>query len=206
MKWKNEKDKLYDLIVNQEMSYEEIGRMYGCSGANIKNAAVRLGLPIKKRREVNDSETFNRGTAKEGTCLNCGNKFVLHKSSTGKFCSVHCQCEYEYHEYIRKWKAGEVDGTKNKYDVSRYVRRYIFEKNNSCCEVCGENLVNPYTGKSILQIHHIDGNCLNNREENLQLLCPNHHAMTENFGHRNKNGNKDRTKYYGKDKPRKKTL
>ena len=32
-----------------------------------------------------------------------------------------------------------------------------------------------------------DGDATNNREENLQVLCPNHHAMTEHFGSRNKN-------------------
>lgn len=29
--------------------------------------------------------------------------------------------------------------------------------------------------------------CTQKEEENLQVLCPNHHAMTEHFGSRNKN-------------------
>lgn len=37
------------------------------------------------------------------------------------------------------------------------------------------------------EIHHIDGDATNNKEQNLQVLCPNHHAMTEHFGSRNKN-------------------
>ena len=37
------------------------------------------------------------------------------------------------------------------------------------------------TGNSILQFHHIDGDSSNNKEENLQVLCPNCHAMTENY-------------------------
>ena len=45
-------------------------------------------------------------------------------------------------------------------------------------------------------IHHIDGNCLNNDESNLQVLCPNCHAMTENFGSRNKNAAPGRSKYF----------
>lgn len=32
-----------------------------------------------------------------------------------------------------------------------------------------------------LQLHHIDGNHYNNSLENLQLLCPNCHSLTENF-------------------------
>ena len=38
-------------------------------------------------------------------------------------------------------------------------------------------------GKRIpLEIHHIDGDCTNNKMENLQLLCPNCHSLTSNFG------------------------
>lgn len=36
-----------------------------------------------------------------------------------------------------------------------------------------------------LELHHINGNPSDNRLENLQLLCPNHHAMTENFRGKN---------------------
>lgn len=72
--------------------------------------------------------------------------------------------------------------------LSAHIRRYLLEKSSYTCEIpgCGCNFVNPYTGLSILQIHHIDGDATNNNEENLQVLCPNHHAMTEYFGSRNK--------------------
>lgn len=36
-----------------------------------------------------------------------------------------------------------------------------------------------------LEIHHKDGNHLNNVLDNLQLLCPNCHALTENYKGRN---------------------
>ena len=32
-----------------------------------------------------------------------------------------------------------------------------------------------------LQVNHIDGNYKNNREENLELLCPNCHSLTPNY-------------------------
>ena len=40
-----------------------------------------------------------------------------------------------------------------------------------------------------LQVHHIDGNRYNNQLSNLQLLCPNCHALTDNFGIKNYNTN-----------------
>jgi predicted HNH restriction endonuclease len=47
--------------------------------------------------------------------------------------------------------------------------------------------MHPITGNIPLQIHHIDGDATNNKEENLQLLCPNCHTLTENYGSLNKN-------------------
>ena len=189
-------------ILEDKLSYEEIGRKYGVSGNAIKKVALRRGIKLPQRRKINEKETFDYRPAKKGICLNCGNEFVLYKSSTGKYCCTKCQVEFEHKEYIQKWKNGLIDGCTKGFDMSDHIRRYIFEKNNNCCESCGKTYVNPYTNRSILQIHHKDGNCLNNKEENLQLLCPNCHAMTENFGKRNKKGSKERTKYYGKDKTR----
>ncbi len=47
------------------------------------------------------------------------------------------------------------------------------------CERCGntEWLESPIP----LQVHHIDGDGINNELKNLQLLCPNCHAMTDNY-------------------------
>jgi len=115
-------------------------------------------------------------------CLNCGKEI-----KRGKFCNNTCRAEYNAKQYIERWKRGEESGLKGKYGIASAVRHYIFEKNENKCEICGKSYVNPYTGLSVLQIHHKDGDCTNNREENLQLLCPTHHAMTENFGSRNPN-------------------
>ena len=51
------------------------------------------------------------------------------------------------------------------------------------CENCGTEtwLDNPIP----LEIHHLDGDRLNNSLENLQLLCPNCHALTDNFKGKN---------------------
>lgn len=45
------------------------------------------------------------------------------------------------------------------------------------CEICG------YTEN--LELHHINGDPTDNRLENLQILCPNCHAKTENFRSKN---------------------
>lgn len=53
------------------------------------------------------------------------------------------------------------------------------------CEVCGCD-GNWYGKKITLQLHHIDGDNKNNVMDNLQILCPNCHSVTDNYGFKNK--------------------
>lgn len=55
------------------------------------------------------------------------------------------------------------------------------------CECCKNS---EWMGKPIpLQLHHINGNHTDNRIENLQLLCPNCHALTDNYCSKNRSKN-----------------
>lgn len=142
----------------------------------------------------NNKGIVRNGKKRNKKCLYCGKELKKHQRNF--CCHEHCNL-YKYENYIEKWKNGEKVGLSGKYDISEYVRNYIFEKNENKCECCGKNFINPYTNLSVLQIHHIDGDCTNNKEENLQLLCPTCHAMTENYGRRNNNATrKDNRKRY----------
>ena len=111
-------------------------------------------------------------------CLNCGKELVKGQL---KYCSISCRNEYQTSKKIQSWKDGTFNGVIGKYGLSKTVRKYILEKANYQCELCGWNKVNPYTNKLPLEIHHIDGNHENNSENNLQVLCPNCHSLTSNF-------------------------
>ena len=63
MIWIEEKENLEHLINVEKKSYEEIGRIYNVCGATIKKQALKLGISIKPRREINPKETFNKGVA-----------------------------------------------------------------------------------------------------------------------------------------------
>lgn len=51
------------------------------------------------------------------------------------------------------------------------------------CEQCG--ITSWLDKEAPLELHHIDGDKLNNRLDNLQILCPNCHAFTDNFCSKN---------------------
>ena len=61
----------------------------------------------------------------------------------------------------------------------RLRERYMKLTGLSSCQSCG---LSEWMGKHIpLEIHHINGNNIDNRVDNLILLCPNCHALTDNY-------------------------
>lgn len=52
-KWDKEKEILKELILTDKLSYEEIGRKYGCTGSNIKKVAQKVGIILPSKRKIN---------------------------------------------------------------------------------------------------------------------------------------------------------
>lgn len=131
------------------------------------------------------SEGFRRGlvtpgpTSSKPRCLDCNN---ICRPTDGR-------CRKCYDEWrIKEWLSGNneitIGGGVNK-DTMKFVKKYLIETRGDKCEQCGFDEKAP-DGRSIIQMDHIDGNCMNNLIDNLRLLCPNHHAMTPNYGSLNK--------------------
>lgn len=115
-------------------------------------------------------------------CLNCGKELT---KSQKKYCSHQCQQAFQSKEKIKLWQKGEFDGLSGK-QVADVVKNYLLQKANYKCEKCGWGEKNPFTNTIPLEVHHIDGNYLNTIESNLQILCPNCHALTKNYRGANK--------------------
>lgn len=124
-------------------------------------------------------------------CLNCSTE-----THNPKYCCRKCQKEYEQKVWIEKWLSGEISGfyeTNHWGDVPDRIRTYLFKKYNNRCSKCGWSEINPFTNKIPLEVEHIDGNYKNNRPENLTLLCPNCHSLTETYRGRNKGKGRGKT-------------
>ena len=88
---------------------------------------------------------------KQKYCLNSNIELINRQS---KFCSNACQQDWNYKEYIKRWKAGLEDGLCGEYGISSHIRRYIFNKYNNKCTKCGWGEKNPYTGNIPLEMNY----------------------------------------------------
>lgn len=154
------------------LSLRKIAARLGCSFTNVRYWIAKYGILI--RRLVRERPT----------CIRCG-KLTRDKAKVNHYCSQSCHRLYKYEEFIRRWLAGEESGHSGKEGTSKRIRKYLFDKHDSKCEKCGWREVNPKTGNIPLTVNHKDGKWRNNRPENLELLCPNCHSLTPNYGRLN---------------------
>lgn len=113
--------------------------------------------------------------------------------------SIYCKSHYKDAQRdikIQKWIDGEWDGNQ-KGGLSQTIRNYLLEQANYACEKCGFNKRHPDDGKTILEINHIDGDAFNSwfinpnnvdkddKSSNLEVVCPNCHALSSNYRARN---------------------
>ena len=146
------------------------------------------------------AKVVNVGVRRHGKppnlCLQCGEKTYGYKH---KYCSRSCYSDHVHILYIEKWLKG-LDkgyscGVNTEEKINPHIKKWLIETRGEKCEKCGWNETHPDTGKVPIQINHKDGNCRNNRPENLEIICPNCHSLTSTFGALNKgNGRNNRRK------------
>jgi 5-methylcytosine-specific restriction endonuclease McrA len=116
----------------------------------------------------------------EGSCKNC--KIEIRSSRT--YCDECYSSNARHTRKIPMWLSGEWRGGSDS-GISQIIRKYLLEQCNYSCSKCGFNKNHPLDGRTILEINHIDGNGLNHSPENLEVLCPNCHALTSSYRARN---------------------
>lgn len=79
------KSELENLIINEALSYEAIGRIYNVTGAAIKKAAKKLGINLPQRRSINKCEDFVKQNCKRSKVDKLSDEDFLEiiKSNTG---------------------------------------------------------------------------------------------------------------------------
>lgn len=194
-KWFEEKENLEHLILIDKLSYEEIGRRYGCTGSNIKKVAKRIGINLPQKRRVNECETFNRKTH---ICLNCGEEFEHKCGYTNKYCSNECEKEYKHKIGYQKLLDGDSSIMRANYSPSAF-KDDILKEQEGVCAICGMKPV--WNGKELVFIlDHIDGHASNNKRENLRCICPNCDSQLDTYKSKNKCGERSYYRYHKEEK------
>lgn len=181
--WESHKESL-QLLLNSGISYEEMGRKYNCSGANIKKVLKKLGFTLFPRRIINSKEHFNKCVYTK-KCLYCGN-IVTNKHS--KFCSRKCSGEYRRENYYKDYLKNQ-DKFYGAVSMA-FAKPSILKEQNYKCAVCkGENFHNKKP--LVFVLDHINGRANDNRRENLRLICPNCDSQLDTFKSKNKASDRD---------------
>ena len=136
------------------------------------------------------SRTFSTGlegpcpeSADRGMICSCG-KSISNRSKYCKSCSARTSGIAKSKKRINEWLNGEWRGGTDA-NLSTIIRNYLLDMTNYTCQKCGFNTPHPDDGKTILEINHIDGDGTNHSKENLEVICPNCHALTSNYRGRN---------------------
>jgi len=123
-------------------------------------------------------------------CKCCGKSISPRKRNPSRpivYCSARCQNDWQNAQTVKAWKAGKFNGVRGEQlQLSQPIRNYILNRKGHKCSKCGWCEVHPVSGRVPVQVHHKDGNPMNTKEKNLEVLCPNCHALTPNWGSGNK--------------------
>ena len=109
------------------------------------------------------------------------NKLHMHRNTFQKYCQLFGIQKFRKERLSNKYELQDIlNGKYPHYNASHLNKRLINEGiKERKCECCGNTEWMGYP--IVLELHHIDGNHMNHSLDNLQLLCPNCHSITDNF-------------------------
>ena len=124
----------------------------------------------------------NKARRKFSICIYCDNKFYTKHYKIAKYCNKICQSRYR-----RKIRIDEIIKSGVLYKKpgeARVAKTYLLEIRGHKCEVCN---ITKWCGRPApLIMDHIDGNYMNNRLDNLRLVCGNCDMQLPTYKSKNK--------------------
>jgi hypothetical protein len=175
-----EKRQLVGKLLGEGKSYRVIASELGVTKSTVAYHA-RLGLPVdEKASRRYDWAEIQRAYDAGLTVRQCARKFGFNLASWHGAVKRGVVVPRPVEMPIELLLVVGRTATNRSHLKSRLLKEGI--KENSC-EECG---ITHWRGKPLnMQLHHKNGDGLDNRLENLEFLCPNCHSQTDTYGGRN---------------------
>lgn len=145
------------------------------------------GYSKYRTRKNNEYKLRMKRLAEESNnyCLYCGNKIP----DKHKYCNV--QCQNKHRHQLKMQEVEEKNGIGCNF---KRIKDYVIETRGHKCEICGNT---EWMGQPIpLVLDHINGDGLDDRLENLRLVCGNCDMQLPTYKRKNKNGTRKYRKKY----------
>lgn len=164
-------------------SYGEIAELIGVRKSTVAFHARRLGRPVDDRFNLRyDWAAIQRAHDAGMRAMECAEHFGF---SRGTWSMAVSRGDITPRSRLIPMDQLLVEGRR----TSRgHLKRRLITAGlkRERCERCG---IDSWRGRPLsLQLHHVNGVGDDNRLDNLEILCPNCHSQTENWGGRNSGG------------------
>lgn len=196
--WEKEKLNLKKLL-DEGRTIKSISDLYNISETTLRRHLKELDLK-KKRININSNyksdinsfkQAVNNSKSFSDVCINLGLRPAGGNITSIKKRIEKLNLDISHFDYGKSKKKKNIINDDDLFSKSNpltsrsqnsnVIKSRLLSKNykEHKCECCGNT---EWNGKPIpLQLHHINGDYTDNRLTNLQLLCPNCHAQTDNY-------------------------